>query len=62
MRNFIIAITLTSCNTAIAPFEMEYHYWNDECIHIDKSMIWYDEETMRCTNCGGYVPPKNRKR
>lgn len=51
-----------SCNTAIAPFEMEYHYWNDECIHIDKSMIWYDEETMRCTNCGGYVPPKNRKR
>jgi hypothetical protein len=60
--SLIIGVSLISCYTIIPHSETEYYYWNEECIHLDKAMIWYDEETMRCDICNGYVPLKNRKR
>ena len=38
----------------------EYKYWDEKCIHLNNSKIWYDKETMRCTLCEGWVPPKYR--
>ena len=58
----IAALTLVSCNTIVTPLEWEYQYWDDECIHLDKTMIWYDTETMRCNVCEGRIPPRYRER
>jgi hypothetical protein len=46
----------------MVPYETEYRYWNEECIHLGNTRIWYDKETMRCALCEGWVPPKYRRR